>query len=571
MIEVNENKKQFIDKIIAKMTVEQKVGQCLVIGFVGTIITPEILRRIHNYYPAGIRAGLTFRVKTAMYDPTAVGGDRYAQRVVRQPKGTMKDFVDGIPVPHCSNEEYCSFLNTLKQEALDNGLGIPLHISLDMEGDFSADYQRGGIHYFPSCMGIGLTKDKQLAKDVAWAVARQVRALGFDWIHSPVLDVNTNPLNPEIGARAYSEDPEEVAEFGIAALEGFKKGGLIATGKHYPGRGESAMDAHDALPVIDVARKKFYDIHLYPFKRLVEAGIPAIMTAHTAYPSLDPSGEAASLSKTIITDILRNEFGFKGVITNDAITMGGIIQKYEVWEACVKSIQAGADLCLIRDESNLIDEIFENMVKAVHSGMLPEERLEESIRRTLSVKYDYGLFENGNIRDVNKASDGINDPRVKQIEIDASKRAVRILRDDQNILPLNPDQNILLVEQINPLHEMTNSQALHPSILWENMFQYKDDLPQVETTLQFTENDRQRVLARLKDADILVVTSYYYRNKAFNDEFVRELHKKGKPIVVITNTHYPTAIREEFKTVIVTYGVGVESMKAVAAKLFGGE
>jgi len=145
------------------------------------------------------------------------------------------------------------------------------------------------------------------------------------------------------------------------------------------------------------------------------------------------------------------------------------------------------------------------------------------------------------------------------------------LRDDQNILPLKPDQNILLVEQINPLHEMTNSQALHPSILWENMFQYKDDLAQVETTLEFTDNDRQRVLARLDDADILVITSYYYRNKIFNDEFVRELHKKGKPIVVITNTHYPTAIRDEFKTVIVTYGVGVESMKAVAAKLFGRE
>ena len=571
MTEINETKIQFIDELIAKMTIEQKVGQCLVIGFVGTTITPEILRRIRNYYPAGIRAGLTFRIKSAIYDPTAVGGDRYAQRVVRQPKGTVKDFVNGIAIPHCTNEEYCLFLNTLKQEALDNGLGVPLHISLDMEGDFSADYQRGGIHYFPSCMGIGLTQDKQLVKDVAWAVARQVTALGFNWIHSPVLDVNSNPLNPEIGVRGYSEDPEQVAEFGIAALEGFKEGGLIATGKHYPGRGESAVDAHNALPVIDVTRRDFYDVHLHPFKRLVEAGIPAIMTAHTAYPSLDPSGEAASLSKTILNDILRNEFGFEGVITSDAITMGGIIQNHEVWEACVKAILAGSDLCLIRDESNLIDEIFENMVKAVHNGMLPEERLEESIRRTLSVKYDYGHFENGNILDVNRASDGINDPKVSRIEIDASKRTVRVLRDDQNILPLKPDQNILLVEQINPLHEMTNSQALHPSILWENMFQYKDDLAQVETTLEFTDNDRQRVLARLDDADILVVTSYYYRNKVFNDEFVRELHKKGKPIVVITNTHYPTAIRDEFKTVIVTYGVGVESMKAVAAKLFGRE
>ncbi len=566
---MSQKKEKFIDGLISGMTLEQKVGQCLVIGFVGTVITPEILRRIRNFYPAGVRAGLTFRVKTAVHDPTAVGKDRYSERVVRQPKGTVKDFIPGIPIPHCTNEEYCEFLNRLKQEALDNGLGVPLHITLDMEGDLSNDYQRGGIHYFPSCMGLGMTGDRQLIKDVAWAVARQVTALGFNWIHSPVVDVNTNPMNPEIGTRGYSEDPEEVAGYAIAALEGFREGGLIATAKHYPGRGESAVDAHDALPVIDVDRKGMMDIHLHPYKKMIAAGLPAVMTAHTAYPSLDPSGESASLSKEIITDVLRGELGFRGVITSDAITMGGIIQKYEVPEACIRAIEAGSDLVLVRDESNLIDEIYEGMVAAARKGRLSEERLEESIRRTLSLKYDYGLFDKGNLREVARAGEGINDPRVVKIESDAARRTVNILWDEQNVLPLKPDQNILLVEQVNPLHAMTNSQACHPSILWEHMFHYKDDLEQVETHLIHTDNDKARVWAKYDKADILVVTSYYYRNQAFDDSFVQELIDRGKPVIVVSNTHYPTGVRDTFKTLVVTYGVGPESIRAVAARLFG--
>ena len=223
------NKSVFIENIIDKMTLEQKVGQCLVIGFVGTVITPEILKRIRQYYPAGIRAGLTFRVKTATHDPTSVGHDQYAERVVRHPKGTVKDFLPNLPIPHCTNEEYCAFINQLKQAALDNDLGIPLHITMDMEGDTSADYNRGGIHYFPSPMAFSLGNAPHLAREVAWAVGRQLRPLGCDWLHSPVLDVNTHPLNPEIGTRSYGEDPETVTTYALEALKGYQAAGRPGT------------------------------------------------------------------------------------------------------------------------------------------------------------------------------------------------------------------------------------------------------------------------------------------------------------------------------------------------------
>ncbi len=270
------------------MSLEQKVGQCLVIGFVGTMVTPAILHRIRSYTPAGIRTGLTFRTKDTVHDPYAYSKE-HADRTLRKPRGTVKDLTVGLPVPWCTNEEYCRFLNVLKAEALKNGLGIPLHVTLDMEGDASADYFRGGIRFFPSPMGIASTGDPRLARDVAWATAAQLVPLGYDWIHSPVLDVNTNPLNPEIGSRSYGETAEAVIRYGREALAGFKAGGLITTGKHFPGRGASSTDAHGSLPEIAISRKEM-DTHLASFQALIDAGLPSVMSAHTTYPALDPSG-----------------------------------------------------------------------------------------------------------------------------------------------------------------------------------------------------------------------------------------------------------------------------------------
>ena len=150
------DKKKFVQDLVSKMTLEQKVGQCFVIGYVGSLITPEIINRVKKYYPAGIRAGLMWRIRTVKHDPNGTNTD-YAHRLLRPFSGTMKDFLPDIPVPHFTNEEFCEYVNTIKQAALDSDLGIPLHFTFDFEGDVSADYYRGGIKYFPSCMGLALS------------------------------------------------------------------------------------------------------------------------------------------------------------------------------------------------------------------------------------------------------------------------------------------------------------------------------------------------------------------------------------------------------------------------------
>ena len=404
---------------------------------------------------------------------------------------------------------------------------------------------------------------------MAWAIARQVTPLGFNWIHSPVLDVNTAPLNPEIGTRSYGENPQEVITFASAAMKGLKSGGLIATGKHFPGRGESVSDAHRGLPVISLSRKELEE-HLRPFRALIDAGIPSIMSAHTAYPALDPSGVPSSLSKIIITDLLKGEMGFKGSVTTDDITMGGIIENFEAADACIRAINAGNDLVLFRDESSLIDEVYPLLVEAAKSGVIAEERLNDALSRTLSVKYDYGMFDNKGIMEEEKAGDGILDKKVKALAVEAANKVVRVLRDDAKLLPLSKDKSVLLIEQVNPLHKMTNSQECHPCILWENLLKHSDKVAMVETNLEFSDDDKERVKRRMNECDVIIITNYYYRQKGGSgNSFVKQLHELcGKPVIVVTNSPYPFSVSPDFKTVVVTYGASPEIMSRIAELIF---
>ncbi len=559
-----------IPATIARMTLEEKIGQCLVIGFVGSVATPEILRRIREFKPAGVRVGMTMRTKTAVHDPYATSRE-HAGRVIRRPRFGVKDFIPGIPAPHCTAGQWCAYLNELKRAALGNPAAIPLHITVDMEGENSADFPHGGMRFFPACMGIGATGDPELARRAARAAGRELKSLGVSWIHSPVLDVNTNALNPEIGVRSYSSDPDTAARFALKALEGFRESGIITTGKHFPGRGASTQDAHGELPVIDLPEAELRR-HLIPYRTLIDAGLPCIMTAHTAYPAYDPSGRAATLSRPILTGLLKTELGFKGVITTDDITMGGIVAEFEVADACIEALAAGADLVLFRDESNLLDEVFPQLVDAVKSGRLPLERIEDAVARVLRVKAEYNLWESGGIQDPAHAADGINDPEVRDTAAEAARRTVSILRNAAGVLPLPCDRRILLVEQIAPLHRLVNSQECHPGLLWENCFRYSDQVGMVETEMSFTESDRERVRARLDEADLIVTTNYYYRRGSAGSDFVRELaaevKARGKTLVVVTNNPYEHINPPEYETVVLTYGNSPESIREVAAKLF---
>ncbi len=251
---------------------------------------------------------------------------------------------------------------------------------------------------------------------------------------------------------------------------------------------------------------------------------------------------------------------------------GGIISKFDLADACIKALNAGADLLLIRDEGPIIHEVFPRLVEAVKTGELPEQRVYDAIKRILSVKYDYGFFDkkpkNG-IKNPEKASNGVKKTKTSIISKKLARLAITVIRDKQNILPINRDKKILLIEQVNPLHQHINTQYCHPSILWKKMLGYSKNVGCIETLMAFREDDKERVKKRYKQAEIIIITNYYSRRHLNGNEFVKEIVNWGKPTIVISNSPFPFTVLPEYKTVIVTHGASTESMQEVAKKIFG--
>ena len=563
------DKQQWVNKLLSSMTLEQKVGQLLVLGFSGPSITPDIAELVRKYHIGGFRVTQAFRYMTLLNDiKPGEAMDETTARSLCYPSGLNRDCCSKAAVS-CTPAEYAATLNELRGLAMETS-GVPLHFTIDQEGSASDDLV-SGQRLFPHPMGITATGDPDLGYRIGKAIALQARELGVNMIHSPTLDVNTNPRNPEIGTRAYSDRQELVTQYALQTLKAFSEEKLIATGKHFPGRGESEADAHWGLPTVHLGKAELLERHVAPYKSLIAAGLPAIMMAHTSYPELGvPEGLPAGMSEPLIRDFLRGELGFKGIITTDNMMMGGVLKKFEMTDAIVKMLQAGCDLVLCRDESPNRIKIHQRVCAAVRSGELSEKALDEKVQRILAMRYDMGLAENGGTVDAVKAGDAVRSAFVNDTAREAADRSTLLQRDRSTLLPLSKDKKILLVEQIFPTQDRSNNVYSHPGLLWEEMSRYSDRVGCVEIPNTPTVADFDRVRRRIAEADIIVSTNYYYHKTgtAISD-FIRELARQ-KPVIVVSNTPYAFGAPEDFGTVLTNFNPGGrECMSAVARVLFG--
>ena len=562
---------RWADELMGQMDLDQKVGQLLVLGFCGPVVTPDVVELIRDWHVGGLRISLKFRSMNLFHDvrPGTAPAD-WTLRSLHPPTGANRDFAFASPATHCTAAQYAEALNRLRQVSMDRPGAIPIHFTIDQEGSGSDDLLCGQ-KLFPHPMGIAATGDEDLAYRIALAVGRQARAVGVNMIHSPCLDVNTNPLNPEIGTRAYGDNAEDVTRYALASLRGFDEAGLIATGKHFPGRGESISDAHWGLPTVDLDRETLEAVHLAPYRTMIEAGIPAIMVAHSLYPALGAADTPASCSRRVVTEYLRGEMGFQGVITTDNMMMGGLLQKYELIEACLRAIEAGCDLVLLRDESPVRIRIVEAFREAVSSGRISEQRIDQSVLRVLKMRRRMGLSENGGLVDPAAAQASVRDGDTAAIAEEAARRSILLLRDREGLLPLAGDERVLLIEQVFPTHSMVNDADCHPGLLWDELCRRSDNVASVEINNIPTERDRERVLARLGEADVVVATNYYYHKAASsNTEIVRAAEQAGKKLIVVTNTPYEFGAPGEIGTVIVVFNPGArEHLLAAAETIYG--
>lgn len=232
----------------------------------------------------------------------------------------------------------------------------------------------------PPAAALGALDDPELARRLAAALGEELRAAGFTWNLVPVLDVHTNPANPIIGDRAFGADPRRVARLGIAVIRGFREAGILTTGKHFPGHGDSSTDSHLTLPVCAQPRSRWDDLEFVPFREAIRAGAPAIMMAHLQCPSLDPN-LPTSLSPRVITGILRRQLGFAGVVVSDDLEMAAITAAFEVGEAAVRFLEAGGDLILICRRADYQEAAIQAVEEAVRSRRLSPTRIEGALER----------------------------------------------------------------------------------------------------------------------------------------------------------------------------------------------
>ncbi|MCK4448758.1 MAG: hypothetical protein KAW56_16960 [Candidatus Marinimicrobia bacterium] len=560
----------FVSKKLEGMTLEEKVGQCLTFTWRGTMLTPSGIEQITKLHCGGLCLE-PYALETCK---NLYWGNSQIDQNFKKPKDYFtisntyfagKTF--GISV---TPEEYTEDLNKLQQIAMNRPSGIPLHMTIDFEGDFKNDYMSGGIRQFPPPMGMAAIGDVDLTYKIGLTISKQLTAIGVTQIYSPVCDVNINPKNPEIGVRAFSDDPEVCAEYAVALLKGLQDGGIAATAKHFPGRGDSATDAHDVLDVIRADKKRMQEVELYPFKAAIAAGVKAIMTGHSVYPAYDAKFPT-TLSEKILTGLLRNELGFDGVIVSDAIGMAAILKKWPLPEACALAIKAGVDTILLKADDESRSQCFFGIKQAVEKCELSEDRINDAVRRLLNMKYDQGLFETAGKRNPEKARAITRSREIIDFSWDVAKKALIIMRDDKKMLPLNPEQKMLVIEQRIPYEFVGKDPYMHTHMFCEAMVGHSTNLILVDTEFSAFEDEIKECLELAKQADLVVMTNYYARivKSGNNQLLVKKLKAAGHKVVVVTNYPYIEGTTKEADAVVCNFSGTPDSIRVSTDLLFG--
>ncbi|WP_350280986.1 glycoside hydrolase family 3 N-terminal domain-containing protein [Kribbella sp. HUAS MG21] len=452
---------------------------------------------------------------------------------------------------------------------LSNGLqaaslaasGVPLQISTDQE--YGVVVRVGPpATQFPGGMALGATRSAAFARKAGAIGGRELRALGITTDFAPDADVNVNPLNPVIGVRSISSDPALVAELVAAQVKGYQRDGrIVSTAKHFPGHGDTDTDSHVGIPEIHHTREEWTRIDLPPFQAAIRTGIQSIMTAHIVVPALDPSGDPATLSKPILTGILRQQLRFDGVVITDSLGMKGVRDKYGDAEIPLRAIEAGVDQLLMPVDPGLA---YNSVLNAVRSGRISEARIDESVRRILWLKRETGLVDALYV-DLSQIAKVVGTPDNYAEAQRIADRSITLLRNDADLLPLSPAPRTIVVAGFSPRALATALQTRGATAIVKDTGSAPSDSRIADA------------VAAAANADLTVVLT----NKAWDTKVTDKLAKQqklvnallaaGRPVIVVpVRDPYDVAyFQTEPATSLVTYGTTAVSMEALAKVLYG--
>lgn len=543
---INQN---LIDNYIRHMTVEEKIGQMLM---------PSIR------YTDGTNVG-------------EVSGTPVTKMVPELENMIQKYNIGGVILfaQNVQNTEQTTRLTYDIQKASPK---IPLFIGTDQEGGLVYRLQEGTK--LPGNMAIGATRSEDLAYKNGQVVGSELKAVGINWNLAPVADVNVNPLNPVIGIRSFGGDPELVSDMTIQYMKGEQSEGVAACLKHFPGHGDVAIDSHLGLGSVDKDRETLDRIELKPFRDAINAGADAIMTAHLSFPALDdtkvtmtaPDGTIkeitmpATLSYKILTELLRNEMDFEGVIITDAMNMKAISDNFGPVDATVKAVKAGADIVLMPMD---LDGAYNELVKEVKEGTISESRIDQSVRRILTLKFKTGIMKNpsGNVdKMVDKAKSIVGSEENLSIEKETAQKAMTLLRNDKSVLPIrDPDslKKILVIAgtEVRAKSYLSNIEMYHPKN--NSYLIVTDSVMNKDTPL--TDDEKTAI----DNADIIIVGTNGITN---SDNHILKMIDYGKDktfIFIALRNPYDLMNYPQADTYIAQYGWNPCNFSAAVDVLFG--
>ncbi|MGB7606756.1 MAG: beta-N-acetylhexosaminidase [Lutisporaceae bacterium] len=337
-----------IEEQIKLMSLDEKLGQMVLVGLNGYVVDNDARQMIESYHVGGFIL--------------------YGSNVESQ-------------------EQLLALTNSLK--SINAASKLPLLISVDEEGGRISRMPKE-LKNIPTNKEIGKLNNQEFSYKIGELLAEEIKAFGFNMNFAPVLDINSNPKNPVIGDRAFGSDEKVVSDLGVQTMKGIEASGVIPVVKHFPGHGDTSVDSHVGLPSVDNDLERLKSFELIPFVNAIENGADVVMAAHILMLKIDGENPA-TMSKTIITDILREQMNFDGVVITDDMTMGAIVENYEIGAASVKSVEAGSDIILVAHGHDNALAVLKKMKEAVEQGLVSEERINQSVYRILKLKQKYNL------------------------------------------------------------------------------------------------------------------------------------------------------------------------------------
>lgn len=545
-----------VKAIVEGMSVEQKVGQMLMPDFRNwqkkgeskatgfTEMNDEVGSIIQKYHLGGV----------ILFAENVVG----AEQTVR--------LIDGLQV--ASPE-------------------LPLFITIDQEGGIVTRLQTGTN--LPGNMALGATRSEKYAYQTGEIIGKELSSLGVNVNFGPSLDVNNNPDNPVIGVRSYSSNPELVSKLGIQTIKGLQRTDIAATAKHFPGHGDTATDSHYGLPLVTHDKDRLHAVELLPFQNAIDEGVDMIMTAHVQFPAFDDTtyiskkdGQEilvpATLSKKVLTGLLREEMGFEGVIVTDALNMKAIADNFGQEEAVVLALKSGVDIALMPAQVNSLEmeenlaSVYNAVLEAIESGDLPMEQVNASVERILKLKEKRGILTPDNAPIEEKVAESLkvvgNKEHLKK-EKNMAEDAVTLLKNEDKTLPFKPkkgDNVLVLAPFDDQVEAMTRS-----------INELKGKKKDVEITgYAFSDKSfNEEVAAMIDEADYVITGSYVVKNDpavndgviddsiqdsskwatAFPRAVMKDAEAKNKKFVLMSlRNPYDVGNFEEAKAVLAVYG-----------------